>query len=181
MLDSFLKLVLTDSLPHLGPDLRSKVLNPRAIEKATSDFCATHQLTQNQTQLLRSAALLWHDDLEGSHTISQDIKSSDGSFLHGIMHRREPDSSNAKYWFRLVGPHAAFPRIAAAVDAFGQENGLESVTFKLTEAGDWDPFAFVDACSRALRGDRKAETYVALQQIQEIEFRELAREILSQI
>ena len=178
ILDSFLQLIHTDSLPHLGPEVRPEATNAQKIEKSVSDFCSSHQLGPMQTQLLKSAALLWHDDLEGSHTISQDIKSSDGSFLHGIMHRREPDSSNAKYWFRLVGDHTAFPSIAAAVDSYAQDNGIENLTSNLVNSGDWDPFAFVDACSRALRGDRKAESYATLQQIQAIEFRELVSEIL---
>ena len=39
---------------------------------------------------------LWlrFDFLDRSHTISQDIHTSTGSFWHGIMHRREPDWSN---------------------------------------------------------------------------------------
>ena len=35
-------------------------------------------------------------DIDESHTISQDLGSAEGSFLHGIMHRREGDFGNAK-------------------------------------------------------------------------------------
>lgn len=44
-------------------------------------------------------------DLDRSHSISQSDSSAEGSFWHGIMHRREGDYSNAKYWFRRVGTH----------------------------------------------------------------------------
>ena len=61
---------------------------------------------------LRSSLFLLAGDLERSHRISQDIEDADGSFLHGIMHRREGDYSNAKYWFRRVGDHPVIDRLA---------------------------------------------------------------------
>ncbi len=44
-------------------------------------------------------------DIDRSHTLSQDITNAEGSFLHAIMHRREGDFGNAKYWFNRVGKH----------------------------------------------------------------------------
>ncbi|NND98508.1 MAG: hypothetical protein HKN47_14405 [Pirellulaceae bacterium] len=73
-------------------------------------------------------------DIDRSHAISQNLSSAEGSFLHGIMHRREQDFGNAKYWFRKVGEHSVFFEIAA--------NAGEIYT---------DPFDFVDACSDAVR------------------------------
>ena len=52
-----------------------------------------------------SALWLRNDFLDESHQISQSIETATGSYWHGIMHRREPDFSNAKYWFRRVGSH----------------------------------------------------------------------------
>jgi hypothetical protein len=73
-------------------------------------------------------------DLDRSHTISQGIGSAEGSFWHGIMHRREGDFSNSKYWFRRVGNHPVLDQLAQL------SNGVYP-----------DPFEFVDACSRAER------------------------------
>ncbi len=60
-----------------------------------------------------SGLLLAHDLLDASHTISQEIESGEGSYWHGVMHRREGDYSNAKYWFRRVGLHPIHGELAA--------------------------------------------------------------------
>ena len=69
-------------------------------------------------------------DIHRSHDISQDLPSAEGSFLHGIMHRREGDFGNSKYWFRKVGKHPLFQQIADETGAIYN-----------------DPFDFVDHCS----------------------------------
>ena len=58
---------------------------------------------------------LLHDFLDESHTISQGIDTPSGSFWHAIMHRREGDFSNAKYWFRHVGRHPVFDALGVSV------------------------------------------------------------------
>jgi hypothetical protein len=85
-----------------------------------------------------SGLWLYHDFLDQSHTISQDLPGWFGSYWHGIMHRREPDFDNSKYWFRRVGPNPVYE--ALALDAI--ELGFP------VAGGKWDPFAFVDRCER---------------------------------
>src|SRR5271154_5224554 len=51
---------------------------------------------------------LWHDGLEESHRISQSISDSTGSFWHAVMHRREGDFSNSKYWYARTTGHPVF-------------------------------------------------------------------------
>ncbi|NOZ38931.1 MAG: hypothetical protein GXP24_01735 [Planctomycetes bacterium] len=90
-----------------------------------------------------SAMWLLYDFLDDSHTLSQSIETIEGSFWHGIMHRREGDFSNAKYWFRKVGSHPVYELLAA----------------------DFDPFDFVDACQSALHnGGAEADRCRQLQQ-----------------
>ena len=88
----------------------------------------------------KALAALWlaANELDRSHRISQSIDDPDGSYLHGVMHRREGDFDNAKYWFRRASNH---PVEAALADAHPNDYR--------------DAISFVDACQR---GDEAAES-----------------------
>lgn len=102
---------------------------------------------------------LYHDFESESHAISQDLNTPEGSYWHAILHRREPDAGNAKYWFHRVGRHTIFPRLAE-----------EAATIEGVQSGrGWDPFAFVDRCERH-RGSGDANERI-LEHIQLAEWR----------
>ena len=124
-------------------------LQSLAIDKA---FAHVSIADPDSARCCLSAIWLLYDFLDESHAISQGIATAEGSFLHGIMHRREGDFSNAKYWFRKVGEHPVYEML----EAEGAEAGA-------TEA--WDPYSFVDACQSALRtGGEEADRCRQLQQ-----------------
>ncbi len=165
---TFKSLIATPTLPELGPTPRPSRLPLPDLNQIIDRFFADRQ---GATALhIRSAALLWHDYLDESHTISQNLQGADGSFLHGIMHRREQDFGNAKYWFRRVGKHQAFSEIARQATRLLEAKGGKELSAKLAPRGDWDPFAFVDACQKALEGHLSITRVPTLQAIQEIEF-----------
>ena len=111
---------------------------------------------------VRSGLLLLTDEIDASHTISQSIHTPDGSFWHGIMHRREPDYPNSKYWFRHVGNHPVYQELATTIDQAGP------AASEITASGSWDPFAMVDAVEACERG-RRSEWREELEALQELE------------
>lgn len=77
-----------------------------------------------QGTLVESALWLLAGELERSHRVSQSIESAEGSFWHGIMHRREGDFGNSKYWFRRVGRHPVHGELVHAIQS--RQNELTS-------------------------------------------------------
>jgi hypothetical protein len=118
-----------------------------------------------------AAVWLAHDFLDESHTLSQDIATVEGSYWHGIMHRREPDYGNAKYWFRRVGSHAIFSALAEQAAALAAQQPLDGAGKFLTAADAWDPFRFIDLCEAIARGRSSLEALA--RQIAAVEFQVL--------
>jgi hypothetical protein len=182
-----LQLMATSAPPALGPESRPGVLSVTALNAKLNSLFAATSLPSTQQQLIRALLLLWHDHLDASHDISQGIENADGSFVHAIMHRREPDYWNAKYWWRRVGNHPAFPEIARRVgellngsrrrketDSTEAEKirlvtsaaTAEQLTTKLLPSGNWDAAAFVDACEAAASSAQHVELLRAIQRIE---------------
>ncbi len=111
---------------------------------------------------------LYYDFLERSHEISQSISTPDGSYWHAIMHRREGDFDNSKYWLRRVGMHPVYERLGASAPQLAAESADQKGLAWLVE-GTWDPDAWVDLC-RTAQSDRPALIPVC-QKIQQAEWR----------
>jgi hypothetical protein len=106
-----------------------------------------------------SGLWLYFSCLEESHSLSQGIHTSDGSFWHGIMHRQEPDAGNAGYWFRRVGNHPVFPMLRAEAAGIAAQIPEAVVSFE----NAWDPFAFIDLCEEARRHPGSPRERLALE------------------
>jgi len=78
--------------------------------------------------------------LTESHTISQGGRGArrTATFWHAIMHRREPDAANSKYWWRRVGAHPVLAQLPRP--------RLTKVGYAYTT-----PEAFVDFCEKVSR------------------------------
>jgi hypothetical protein len=124
------------------------------LGKLTVKGAFAHAQLANREMAACCVAAVWllHDYLAESHAISQEIETQTASFWHAIMHRREGDFSNAKYWFRHVGPHPVFEKLMARASELTAEHGETTAGQRLTAGNKWDPFAFVDLCQSARRG-----------------------------
>lgn len=178
-LESLSDLLATPELPAIGPQPRSRREISSSLNKKLDEIFRKASVDAETQRLIRSLVLLWHDHLDESHTISQEIHTPNGSFLHGIMHRREPDYWNSKYWFRRVGQHAVFPAIGERVTELLSEAGEKSLLQQLAGKQQWDAFAFVDACEQAAQGKLDQNQIWLLQKIQEIESRALLAHFLN--
>lgn len=122
---------------------------------AVEDVVGGPIVSSDDARASLSALWLWHDFLDESHAISQTIDTPTGSFWHGIMHRREGDFGNAKYWIRRAGRHPVFgPLAAAAAEEAASPETASSLAGEFAgdfARGDWDPFRFVALCERAVR------------------------------
>jgi hypothetical protein len=120
--------------------------------------------------LSRATVLLWHDHFEASHKIAQDIEGANGSLLHAMIHRREPDYSNARYWFRRVGPnHPSFECIVGKVKVALIHGRSELTITQIIPNDKWQPLGFVSLVEDFSRREDPAYDTL-LRRIQAAEF-----------
>jgi hypothetical protein len=165
------------SPPALGPSpphdaaLRQQIqsLRPETMFAAPGQ-AGPRVVSPHDAMALLSGLLLWNDCLDESHHLSQGIETPNGSYWHGVMHRREPDYANSKYWFRRVGAHPIFPALrAAALEVLRTGQGFRWATETagmLESSGAWDASAFIDWCQACEEGVLSPQTRGLLEQIQ---------------
>lgn len=174
ILAAALRLVEEITLPRLVPgrntassdEVRSRIEAVFSASKiAAADVAAT---------ALRAGLWQWHDFLDESHTLAQTIEGELlGDCWHAIMHRREPDYGNAKYWYRRLGRPAHFDglnRDAPQVLARCATADAARWASQLSGPRGWNPLAFVDLCE-ACAGDEESALALSAREIQRIEMR----------
>lgn len=139
-------LIQTPTPPGLGPGPRAHVESIRSLEDRLDGLIRAWPRSARNVALLRALVFLWHDHLHAAHAIVQDLEDADAALIHAMLHRREPDYWNAKYWFRRVGLHPVYPALVAEVARLLQGDEAMEVRARLLPAGVWNPAAFVDFC-----------------------------------
>jgi hypothetical protein len=151
--------------------------------------------------LVQAALYLYFDCFEEAHNIANDHEGSvEGNWIHAIVHRREPDAGNSKYWYARVHiPAKTSQDIAREVLVFGEgfrrggpprppgtlglaqgpaptpnhDPEVEKWFSKMGKSGKWEPEVFVDLCDQFRKKDPSTGAYRVLAKIQEIEWRGL--------
>ena len=104
---------------------------PLLVPESVWDNSLTAKIDElTAAPLIKAGLHLLNDDIHNCHIIAQEHENSDGNYWHAILHRREPDYWNSKYWYNRVGNHPVIQQM------------------KNEEVG-WDPFDFVDQCERS--------------------------------
>jgi hypothetical protein len=137
-------------LAELGPG-SPHVEAYEALKQLTNASVFGGRLVSDLSMASACLAGLWlyHDYLDESHRISQEIHTATGSFWHAIMHRREGDYSNSKYWFRQVGRHPVYPRLQRAAAQLSTEAKPDLTSGLFAGHDEWDAEAFIDLCQKA--------------------------------
>ena len=155
---SFAVSAIRDALPELVPQVPGRRLN--WLREHLSGLSLTQFLPRVSTDadLTALQAGLWqvHDFLDESHQCAQQIEGEgrdrNGDYWHAIMHRRESDYSNAKYWFRQVGSHPICESLPAIAETALRESEATDAARWIKPLGvarRWDASAFVDLCQAA--------------------------------
>ena len=103
----------------------------------------------HDAEALRAGLWLLFDYMEESHALSQNIATPSGSYWHGILHRREGDASNAKYWFVRAGEHPIFPELLSDALEISTVAGAAGAGLlkDLKAMNAWDAAWFVERCT----------------------------------
>lgn len=147
------RLLMPIPLNELGPGRPNEAVRDQVAALSPDRLCAPCGVRDRSAAAACLAGLwLYHDFLDESHALSQELATAEGSYWHGIMHRREPDYGNAKYWFRRVGPHAIGGDVAKSARKLAAKSSLDTASLFLVEQTAWDHFRFVDLCEAATEG-----------------------------
>jgi hypothetical protein len=151
-------LLSEDRLFALGPGQPNTAARP-ALEAMTIEslFGAAKVGRPDLAQCCLAALWLYHDFLDRSHTISQDIAGAEGSWWHGIMHRREPDYGNAGYWFRRVGKHPVCEPLRRRAAELATAAGSPAGSAFFVRQSAWNSLAFIELCEASMGGDPACE------------------------
>ncbi len=93
--------------------------------------------------LVRGGLLYAVDSIQEAHAFFQDVPSDLGSYWHGMMHRREGDFDNGRYWFRRVGRLGVFSKMHSAA---------AECSPTMARQENWDAYLLTGLCEQAKFG-----------------------------
>lgn len=156
-------------------------LNKKAQQQSLLDIGSQKQ--RQAILALISGLHIWNGSMDSSHKISQNLENKTGSYLHGLLHRMEPDYSNAKYWFRRAGGHPRGEQVQqGTLEILRDSNSDNSILFQsFSREKSWNPELLTDIIAATLKSPLNADEVTILEQIQAIELRLLMETVLREL
>ncbi|MGA3170111.1 MAG: hypothetical protein ABSE62_03780 [Chthoniobacteraceae bacterium] len=149
-----------DLLLRLTPSQPGPAETIRRIREAKDQDLTGGAVLADATypQLIRAGLLYAFDAIAESHRIVQGVGNDLASYWHGMLHRRDGDFDNARYWYRRTGRLSLFSEMHARAAA---------VSPLMARQSDWDPYLLVGQCEQARFGaDLDQKELVTLQRIE---------------
>jgi len=157
---AYRKLVVKEPTPREAKELLEGVQPSQLLNLPIKDA--------EEAQAVLAGLWLLHDGLDESHRLVQDLIGPTGAFWHAIMHRREGDFSNSKYWYDRCERHRCMRLLGAvATDVVGPEAAGDPLVQRVV-VGDWNPRALVDLVQAVYKShdDPRHDAAIRLQQIE---------------
>ena len=108
--------------------------------------------------LVRGGLFYALDSLPDAHAIFQESNDDTGAYWHGMLHRREGDFDNSRYWFRRAGAQPFFSEAHRNAATHSADMARQS---------NWDPYLFTGQCEQARFGaDELVGEMAALQRVE---------------
>ena len=164
-------LVEAASLPDLQGTLAQPSLKDTILkwELTHSNGASKARFTDELQDLILAALWLLEGDLDHSHRFSQRWETLNGSYWHAIMHRREGDWSNAKYWYRRVAKN---PMINSFKQTILAHHAYRAVMPELVRPVSITEFleAWVDVNQQAVQADASERLVTATRNLAWVEW-----------
>ncbi|MGA3065427.1 MAG: hypothetical protein ABSF29_01130 [Tepidisphaeraceae bacterium] len=156
-------LVVEGATPEMARTLLGKVQAGRLL--------SARGASAERASAVLAGLWLWLDGLEESHRISQSLGNPTGSFWHAIMHRREGDFSNSKYWYARGAGHPALAILGQQAAALVNPLPADKRLLRITGNG-WNPGAFVDLVEE-IHDERRNPIFATAVALQRLEWKTL--------
>ena len=155
----------------------------RLVKGAPPAIAAKAVASSGLNPLAQGALYLYLDCFEEAHNVANEREGTwEGNWLHAMLHRREPDAVNSKYWYaRVKAPEGAYRSIGWAVlEVLGQKppKGFEDLARKVHKSCLWEPDPFVDLCDKVRVEDPASAPYRLLVRLQETEWSAYLKSVL---
>ena len=109
--------------------------------------------------LVRAALFYYHNALPDSHREAQKDEGDLAAYWHGMVHRREGDFENARYWMRRAGEQPVFQEMQARASDGAPHMGRQA---------NWDPYLFITLCEQYKYGEHEYKKEIG--HLQKVEF-----------